>query len=317
MTGAAAFVAGLAYELGERRTLDELTDVRENPALLTVLRDNGFDHYCEHAGDISELLVGAIRGAMSRARCTGDEIDAVVVCSGTPTWTLADEGLVLRALANAGVDRAPCVGVSMSESANSNVALGTAAGLVRGGARRVLVATLDWVPVGEGRVTPTAVAVASDGATACVVNNAGGDWIVAGWSSGWNAALSTRPLDGETMGEYAAFQLDGLTQCCQEACAMSGASQAGLRAVVVPNLALPLLLTGAEAVGLAAEQIYVDNVGRNGHVQSGDVLVNLADLSTAGGISPADVVVPFAVGRYTWSGATLIASGSVDSEESP
>ena len=299
-----AFLSGLAYRLGERTPIEQLPELRGDPGLLADLRANGLAHYCSAEGDRFGLLVGAVEASLARAGRAAKEVDAVVVCSGTTTWTLDHEGTVFRALAAVGIEGVPCVGVTMYEAANANVAVANAAAMVAAGAEAVLVAAVDAVPVGDSRVTPPDVAVASDGAVAGIVGPDEGDWLVRGWANGWDAALSERPLGPDTLDDYAAFQLAGLARACQEAADVTGVAQSDLRAVVVPNLARPLLEAAAAAVGLTPEQVPLDNVARNGHVQAADVLVNLADLER---VAAGDIVVPFAVGRYTWSAATLQA----------
>lgn len=308
-TSATAVVTGISYELGASASIDPLPEVSESPELHDALVANGLANFREARKPVGDMLAAAASATLATAGVTTGDVAAVVVATGGTRWTLNDEAEAMRALAETGLVDVECVGVSMSEAANGNVALRMAALLADAHSRPVLVALVDAAPSEEGRVTPPDITLASDGAVTCLVEPPGravaGSFDLLRTASGWNAALGSRALDADTLGAYAAFQLAGLDRACEEATGATGMARNDLPLVVTPNLAVPLVNAAAVAVGLSPAQLYLDNVARNGHVQACDPFVNLVDAVGAGRVRPGDPVLVFASGRYTWSASVL------------
>lgn len=287
------FIDHVSYALGEEeRHVDEIDGLSDflgrhqminDPGLwgwgrFRVARQGAWD-LAVTAAKPSVTAYGAGAGAAS-----GDEgcaISAVVLC-GTrfPTDVDAHADLVGRFLQTLGLTDAVPYGVTLNRCATGLAGLTLAEALVRSGQHgAVLLVASDVVTEPADRLRP--FAVFSDGAASCVVTASPGRFALLATASAVDAAAMK--AGGEISADLGRRVNARLAE-------RGGAVVGDIRRLAHNNVFKPIVVMKERQAGFRQDQLFLDNIGRVGHVFACDPFINLVDLDASGAIRPGDAV---------------------------
>jgi 3-oxoacyl-[acyl-carrier-protein] synthase-3 len=160
-------------------------------------------------------------------------------------------------------------------------ALALAGALVTGGGHRaVLVVAVDRVGAAAERLRP--FAVFSDGAAACVVAREIESPVQLLATA---AAVDARDMhpNGELSARLARRVNDDLA-------ARTGTRTGDIRRLAHHNIFKPVISLKEQQAGFRADQLYLANIARFGHVFACDPLINLVDMMREGLVDSGDLV---------------------------
>jgi 3-oxoacyl-[acyl-carrier-protein] synthase-3 len=309
MGGAAAYVRGASYVLGEREldytaigTVTELADrfaMAPNPGLW------GWGAIRTTGRELEQLAVDTGAATLRAAGLGAALIDALVLCSNRIPGPAEGHGrFVASVLTGIGLGDIPCYGQHLNRCVNLLAGLDVARALVTSGRhRRVLVITTDRVADGADRMSQ--FALFSDGAASCVVaadagaGDADGGDTDGGDTDGGGGDGGGGDADGACRG---AFELLGCAtaqdtatldwaneissdlarQVSDRLLTPAGLKTGDLAGLLHANLFKPLVVMKERQAGFSAEQLYLANIPRVGHCFAADPLINLVDRAALG-----------------------------------
>ena len=267
-------VYGLAHELGEQQrsfseidNLDAFLSAHRIPRKPEVY---GWGHHFASSRSVLELGVASAKRTLATSGTDPAEVDLVIFCcihfpddkyrSGAALPALLGELRTYRALP---------IGVTLNNCLTLLSALSLAGGMVAAGrARTALVISADKVAGEFERIHP--FAIFSDAAVSCLVTNdeSRRGYRIVAESFHQDPALEAGATD-MTQRQLYRRVAETLTARC-------GRQIGEAQRIFTSNLFRPLVLLKETQPGWASrEQLYLENVARVGHCNSGDPLLNL------------------------------------------
>jgi 3-oxoacyl-[acyl-carrier-protein] synthase-3 len=285
-TSERVFVHGCRYEVGEEEAaVANISGLAEFLAAQQMIPEPdlwGWDRYRVSTAPAAQLARAAACASLAAAGEAAAQVDAVIVCAARFSSDVESHAdLVGRLLQDAGLAHAVPYGVSVNRCATMTSAVGLAAALVRSGQHRaVLVVAADRVGEAGERLAP--FAVFSDGAAACVVaRDVPGPLELLATAAAVDAA-EMRPY-GELSAALARRVNDDLAT-------RTGTTTAAVRRLAHHNVFAPIVRLKEQQAGFRANQLYLRNIARLGHVYSCDPFINLADMIDEGLLGRGDLV---------------------------
>jgi 3-oxoacyl-[acyl-carrier-protein] synthase III len=295
--------------LGTRRSIRELPELAGQPQNLQTLQETGIESYLESDEPASALAIRAGASSLAQSGLAGDAIDAVVYA----TTTFRDPdlyGIEFRRVQHAlGLTRAYPVGLFGSECANNVVAVQVAQGLLMTGFENVLVITTDTAPR-NARVMFALVSVFSDGAASMLLSRS-----VPQQYNLRGCYLHTTPemWDVDPVQHLMAFlkgSAAGFAATGAGLAKSTGIPLSRFKKFFNNNYNLGVQRTIKTTLELTDDQVYYENIPRNGHIYAADAPSNLRDASEKGLVSEGDLCVVLSSGHNTWGGLALQRTGA-------
>lgn len=284
MESAPIFINEISYVLGEdERAVGDIDGFADFLARHQMINDAGlwgWDRFRTARGGAWELAVAAARNSLAAFDQGAAAVDAVVLC-GTRFTTDVDShaDLVGRALDVLGLAHAVPYGVTLNRCATGLAGLELAAALVACGRHvAVLLVVSDAVTGTADRLRP--FAVFSDGAASTVVAATPGRFSLLATAAACDAKGMTAG------GEIAA---DLTRRVNADLARRSGTEIGDIRRIAHNNLFRPIAVMKERQAGFRPDQLFLDNIGRIGHVFAADPFINLADLAAAGALRPGEL----------------------------
>lgn len=274
------FLHGPRYELGEEEAdhtsianLDAQIarfGLAPSPALW------GWGTFRRSARSLEQLAIASGAATLRAAGMEPGSIDAVMLCSTRVPVPSEDHGRFMETvITGLGLGDVPYYGQTLNRCVNLLAALDLASAFVAAGRyRRVLCITTDRVADEADRMG--SFAVFCDGAASCVVS-ADGDGPDGYRLLGCAAAQDTATLDASNE-----ISSDLARAVNERLLAPHGMKLGDVSGLMHLNLFTPLVAMKERQAGFGAEQLYLDNISRNGHCFAADPLINLADRADAG-----------------------------------
>lgn len=285
-----ASIAAISYYLGSLKPIDELDFLRENPERLQLYKVGGFEQYAESDLPMREL---AYKSAAQTLSACGINPADIGICVYVAESFDRDEPVssadVNRLLVQLGLHRAVPIHVSIANCANIMAALRVAVAMIRcDEARHVLVVSVDKASRRcGGRKMFQEMSVKSDVSVSCVVSGPGvGPYGVLYLNQHNDAGL----MDG-SITDAASYSMPKLKSIRTAANAAREALALGPRdfsRIVTNNYSREVTKMFVELCGFPAALGCFDNIPRFAHAVAGDVLINLQDLESGGGVSRDD-----------------------------
>lgn len=285
MSGGQVWLRGAAYELGEHdvnyREAHRFADKIARFEMLDDAAAWGWGRFFRSERGRAELAVASARRTLAAAGCTGEEMDAVILCAAEfpaeVDWHARYCRAVLEAL---DLERAQLIGVTLGRCNTMLSAVCLADRLVACGAHdSVLVIVSDRVVDEEQRLQ--SFALFSDGAASCVVARQPGDLAILATASAADAAAFDA---GRFTGRLGRVVNDAIT-------GQAGVPPDKVSVVLAGNLFMPIVRMSEGQSGFRPNQLYLRNIENRGHCFSADPFVNLIDCQDSGGARPGEFVL--------------------------
>jgi 3-oxoacyl-[acyl-carrier-protein] synthase-3 len=255
----------------------------------------------------TDLAVGAATTALANAGLEASEIDAVVVATSTPDYTMPSTACLVQG--RLGATNALAFDI-VNACAGYVYALDAATRYLNsGGVRNALVIGVDR---GSRLVNPhdrTTSVFFGDGAGAAVVSRRGAGRVLASklFSQGTNEPLSVPVGGAMTMDGRAIwnFATEILPATVREMCESANVPIEDIRLLVPHQANRNILATAAAELGLPFDRVAV-NIDRYGNTLAASIPIALDEAVAAGRVQPGDKValVGFGAG-LAWGGLLL------------
>lgn len=286
-----AQVSGIAFELGRLCDIAEAADHGVSEADLLELVARGQETFSWFDGPAVDAIQRCVQATLDQTGLEPQTIDGVLVVTecfaglsdglpldAEPAFRVA-RNLVFDSLSEIGVNRAAIFCTTFGGSSNFVQALVLAKALIETGAyKRLLMLCIDRLPPGESRMMDAALAVTGDGVATCLVSaepTTGGFLIDYAGVCPYAPSAQSNGLASMVLEMYRATK--GAAADCYETMGLQPHDFGGL---VLSNYNQTTSRVFARLLGFSAEQTFLKNVIRTGHVPACDPLINLLGLTT-------------------------------------
>lgn len=273
-------ISGIAYYVGESAPIDELTCMKDDPALLHRFKRALFKTYSRSSISLAEQAVIAVEESLRKTGLTARDIDAVVIGSSElNTWPGYPEGLSTEILRALELNHLLVVGVTLAGCANAASSLRVARDMIAvEGYRNVLVIETNRLHDDRARLVGAApgevpVNVFGDGAVSFIVTTGPADFDVLSM----NQLVSIHPNPAASKHEAIAKNISSGRHVIDAALDRSGLSREEIHCVVLGNVNFMMMLGELNAFGFPKANFFTDNIGKHGHIWSADNFINLHD----------------------------------------
>jgi 3-oxoacyl-[acyl-carrier-protein] synthase III len=300
------YINALAYELGETpRSLESLATVPDD--IREQLREGALDTY--RVSTRTPLDLARVPMERSLEALTAQErvmVRRVIVATNSfHDSAITEAAAVSRMLVELDIAHVTPIGLFLSFCANVQSAIAIARGLISiEGDGSILVVCSDVRSSEADRLVAPNISVLSDAAMSFVVSSSDGPYRVLDSRLCVDSVLGG--LDRE---QHFLTYMDGVAR---NVTSVVGDVLRGLDltpddiACVCPNNYNKWVCRSmAELAGFPEERLYLENIPRFAHAFAADNVINLVDLSRAGGVSPGDLVALFGTGAFQW-GCTVV-----------
>ena len=274
------FLHGPRYELGEEVVDHASIANLDAQAARFGLAPNpklwGWGTFRRSARSLEQLAIASGEATLRAAGVEPSSIDALMLCSTRVPVPSEEHGRFMETvISGLGLGDVPYYGQTLNRCVNLLAALDLASAFVAAGRyRRILCITTDRVADEDDRMG--SFALFCDGAASCVVSSdeEGPDvYRVLGCAT----AQDTATLDASNE-----ISSDLAREVNERLLAPQGMKLGDIAGLMHLNLFTPLVVMKERQAGFSAEQLYQENISRNGHCFAADPLINLADRATAG-----------------------------------
>ena len=286
MVRSALFLHGCRYVVGESEgSMDAMPGRSAFLAAHQMLDDRalwGWDRYRVSSRSAADLAAASARLTLDGFPGGADGIDAIVLCGARfPSDIDSHADVVGRFLDILELDRAVPYGATLNRCATLLSGLTIAEALVASGRHRaVLVAAADKVERPEERLR--SFAVFSDGAASCVLAAEG--------PGEYTFVASAAAVERAGMTPEGEVSSDLICRVHVDLKDRIGVAVQDIRRLAHNNLFRPIVMMKEQQAGFRPDQLYLDNIGRIGHVFASDPMINLVDLTDVGAVDSGDVV---------------------------
>ena len=274
------FLHGPRYELGEEVVYHTGIANLEAQAARFGLVPNprlwGWGTFRRSARSLEELAIASGAATLRAAGMEPSSLAALILCSTRIPVPSEDHGRFAgTVISGLGLGDVPYYGQTLNRCVNLLAALDLAGALVAAARyRRILCVTTDRVADEDDRMG--GFALFCDGAASCVVSSdaAGPDaYRVLGCATAQNTA---------TLDASHEISSDLAREVNERLLTPRGMKLGDIAGLLHLNLFTPLVVMKERQAGFSAEQLYQENISRNGHCFAADPLINLADRAAAG-----------------------------------
>jgi len=310
---AALHLCAPSYRHGALRDIGEIEALRADPDLLETLRALGLQTYskCSHA-ELLEMCVAAVSDVLSACALDAGDIDAIVYPSTCYFMgdTANDPGgagsLVGHVAAALGMPDALPYGISFSRCVNTIHAIELCRGLIIGGRHRnILVLAADSMQGAFPRIVDPGVSVVSDVASAMLVSAEPRSDVAyridaildhVDWSLANLSAQTNFP-------DYLKKTVGGMEVLARKLLQDRRSTVTDYAQLITNTVNRSVLRIFSQATGFAPADIFSANIGKLGHCDGSDLIVNLKDYSAT--TQAEENLLAIANGPYLWGGMAL------------
>ncbi|WP_375414838.1 hypothetical protein [uncultured Bradyrhizobium sp.] len=279
------YLHGCRYVIGEdERPIADIANFTDFLAQNQMIDDAdlwGWNRYRLTRRSAMELGTEAAHHTLAALGSDRHKVDAAILC-GTRFSSNVDghADVVGRFLQSLDLREAIPYGVSLNRCATLAAGLSLAESLVVSGKHRAILLTACDTSEDDTRLRP--FAIFSDGAASCVVvRDIPGEFELIATAAAVDAA-AMRP-NGEISAALARRVNADLES-------RSGVPVDAIKRLTHNNLFKPIVMIKEQQAGFRRDQLFMDNIGRIGHVFASDPLINLIDLLGSGALDKNDVV---------------------------
>ncbi|MCK1387649.1 3-oxoacyl-[acyl-carrier-protein] synthase III C-terminal domain-containing protein [Bradyrhizobium sp. 21] len=303
-----SYLTGLAYKVGEIRSLDELPDLADQER--SAWKARGFRSICINTRSLREICVSAAEGTLRRCAIRPSQVGAIVMANSSASSTLAQDTDLVAGLSSLGFGPARIFGLGMQACSVASGALQLASCLLADETiKNVLV--IVFGQANDVRERFGQATLFSDGAVACVVSSDRGPFEVVVNATTTDVALAAASAANPNS---VARSYRNVCSTLKSVLERSGVSAGEIREVFAGNTNQGSLQLIAEAAGVTLPVVYRDGLPRFGHVFACDGLIGLHDYVDANEAEEGDCFL-----LVGWSshvvGATVlrwVAAGTSD-----
>jgi len=310
---APAYLCAPAYRHGTLHDIGEIAALRADPDLLETLRALGLQTFsaCSRA-ELFDLAAAAAGDVLRACALDATDVDAIVYPStcyftgnaeNDPNGAGALLGHVVVAL---DMEHALPYGVSFARCVNTVHAIELCRGLIAAGRHRnILVLAADAMQGDFPRIVDPGVSVVSDVAS-CVLVSAEPRSGVAyrvdairdhvDWSLANLSAQANFP-------DFLKKTVGGMATLARKLLQAGQGSVTDHAQLITNTVNRSVLRIFSQATGFAPADIFSANIGKLGHCDGSDLIVNLADYSAP--CQVCESVLAIANGPYLWGGMAL------------
>lgn len=274
------YLHGPQYTLGEEEVdhtaianLDERItrfNLQPNPRLW------GWGTFRRTSRSLEQLAIDSGTATLRAAGLEPSSIDAVILCSTRIPVPSEDHGRFMETvIGGLGLGDVPYYGQTLNRCVNLLAALDLASAFVAAGRyRRILCITADRVADEAERMG--SFAVFCDGAASCVVSRDedGPD--------GYHLLACASVQDTASLDSSHEISSDLAREVNERLLTPQEMKLGDVSGLMHLNLFTPLVVMKERQAGFSAEQLFLENISRNGHCFAADPLINLVDRDAAG-----------------------------------
>jgi 3-oxoacyl-[acyl-carrier-protein] synthase III len=291
MVGSERFLSHIAYSVGAARPIDSLRETDGlSSEILMAFRQRGLRDFRDDTRSVADMCVASALETLRDAKMSPSQLDSIVVASSNADAVTEDddETALFAALHSVGFERGRILGLTLQACSACGDALRVAGGLVgNGGVERPVLVILFGQKRKTSRLGPQTNLVFSDGAASCLVSAHQGTFEICASESVTNTYLAGMGRAGN----IAQFQggLMELRDISRRVCEISSVCMGEIRALLGTNAGIGHLQLMAQAVGIAGDRIYLEDIPRFSHVHSCDNLISLRHYAEKHTLTPGDL----------------------------
>lgn len=273
-------IRGLKSAVGVPTVITELPADAMPADVASRLVDRG-QKLCPVATDELPLITESVTGTLAASGVDPAAVRHVLLATETMTVSGSRagheqmRGRLYQTLSDAGLGHAPVTALTFGGCGAVLTALDYATLLVeRDPNGAVLVVAVGRMRDGDSRVLAPAVSAIGDGAASCVVTATG-----VGWTLRWllrRAFLQTARFDQSADFGPGLVLLGRALRTLRTEARVRGVP--ARPSLICNNYGLPTIRLFSAALGIAAEDMFVDNIPLLSHLGTPDLLINLRDL---------------------------------------
>jgi 3-oxoacyl-[acyl-carrier-protein] synthase-3 len=293
-------IGRIASTLGRIEPLEALGVFQADPGKLEGFRSMGMRKYASSSQSQVDLAFESVRKTLEGSPVPAERIDALLYCTENGAG-YGFYGQFAGWCARLGLKNAFPLGLFMAGCGNFGSALNLARGLLANGTfRNILLVTVYVELEGEARrLMEPSVGILGDGSASCLMSA----------EEPLEFRLEhTRALAMNDLGtispsrEFLRYNLEnykGRKRIFDEFYAETAYRPGDFKIMITNNYGLNTQKGFASESGLPMEAIFMDNIPRWGHIQTSDVLINLASATPS--LSRGETALLLSTGPTTWA----------------
>lgn len=229
----------------------------------------GWGHVYKTSLSIAEMALHTAQKTLAEARCEGEQIDTLLICSTRFHGGPEEHTQFLREIIQPlSLTKAEIIGITLGRCTNLIKALRIAqARILSGQSKQILVITTDRITCEAERLEN--FALFSDGAASCLVVSNDDP------HPGFNIIASAEKQDLQQIAQGLSVELAKAVN--QLLFRHSNLTISDVERLFHSNIYLPLCNLKEMQAGYHTTQLYTDNITRIGHCFAADPLINLVD----------------------------------------
>lgn len=300
------YFSSIGYSLGESYEINSVPEVDEEKK--SILTSTGLEYYRSSKCSCFELGLESIKKSLSNSNISPKDIDAVIFSSNEMTLKCASFNFkeLDQVLFETGIHNSVMLGTFMWNCSNIASAIYNAALFLKSGQHKnILILLADKLDNVQDRFMDSNESILSDGASSFILSSEAGEFQLSGVSllHDLSHVTTTRNIL-----EYLKNNTEALKKLRNELILDSGNDSEHFSKHFFSNYNMLAQRTFRSQLSLKKEEMYMQNISKNGHVFSSDVLINFSDYLLSNPIDSHDEFIFLTNGFYRWGGFTLKSS---------
>jgi 3-oxoacyl-[acyl-carrier-protein] synthase III len=287
MQGGNPVLGAISYVLGEQEgkylDIENLSEVAARNQMIEDARLWGWGSFRKSEKSVIELSLESARQTISASGVPPRDIDMLMLCATEfPTGIDVHADYGKQLIEGLDLDNAFIVGVTLNRCATMLSALSLASDLVKSGRHRaVLVISSDKISSESDRFKK--FAIFSDGACSCIV--------AAERLPGYSIICSASATDAVNMTENGEISARMAKIVTERILGHAKIRVGDIKVVLHNNIFLPIVRMKEQLGAFRNEQMFLDNIVKNGHCFGSDPLINLVDYAAKGSVRVGDYLL--------------------------
>lgn len=300
------YISNIAYALGDVQSIKEIKSDSKTDEIELLLA-TGMEKFRKSPKSNEELAYEAAEKTLKESDTAPEEIGALIFSTTVLSLeTKFNIRIIDRILLDFGLKNAYPLGYFLSNCANIIGAIKFAASLIRSGDHQtILVVVSDKLPKDEERFMESNESILSDGAVSFILSSGKGEY---------ELLHLTQKIDPSYVSEK--FNVTGYLKRCAagikstfaELVKLDNSAISDYKKVFIGNYNLMVQRIYSNELGMAQDQLFLDNIPRIGHVFSSDLLINYKDFvdTNTDTLKSGDLFGFIGIGPSRWETFSLI-----------
>ncbi|AFZ28262.1 3-oxoacyl-(acyl-carrier-protein) synthase III (plasmid) [Cylindrospermum stagnale PCC 7417] len=303
------YLKALAYELGELHSIDEVSELKEDPQVLNTLLTLGLDKYSKSSLTLSGIAKISALKTMEKAPIIDQDIDVLLYATNS-FRNFKSTGLaeICHLIDELSLERAYPIGINLSECGNLQAAIRVGTSLIKSeDCNNVLIVTTDKGAVGGSRIISPNISVTSDAAASFILTNSETDAEFEMVCNKQHMNPGVSYIDPMRDGlQYLEAIMEGIKKTSHMTLIEIGKEPKDFRKLIINNYNTSVTKTICDILEFDHEQVYSKNIPRFAHAWASDNIINLYDFLLETPLLPNDLIMLIGTGTSAW-GCTVLS----------